>query len=140
MHVPYKSAPDAVTAVMRGDAQLYFAPVNLARDQSKAGKVKAIAAATEHRIPDMPDTPTFTEAGLPFVYDSWFGLLAPHGVPAAVLNKISQDWGDALKTPDMQDKLKKQFLIGVHDTPAAMDKIIKDETENLTKIFKEAGI
>jgi tripartite-type tricarboxylate transporter receptor subunit TctC len=140
VHVPYKSAPDAVTAVMRGDAQLYFAPVNLARDQSKAGKVKAIAAATEHRIPDMPDTPTFTEAGLPFVYDSWFGLLAPHGVPAAVLNKISQDWGDALKTPDMQDKLKKQFLIGVHDTPAAMDKIIKDETENLTKIFKEAGI
>ena len=69
VHVPFRSAPDAVTAVMRGDAQLYFAPVNLARDQSEAGKVKAIAAATAKRIPDMPDTPTFTEAGLPFVYD-----------------------------------------------------------------------
>ncbi len=46
VHVPFRSAPDAVTAVIRGDAQMYFAPVNLARDQSEAGKVKAIAAAT----------------------------------------------------------------------------------------------
>jgi tripartite-type tricarboxylate transporter receptor subunit TctC len=140
VHVPFRSAPDAVTAVMRGDAQLYFAPVNLARDQSKAGKVKAIAAATAKRIPDMADTPTFTEAGLPFVYDSWFGLMAPHGVPKAVLDKISKDWAEAMKSPEMQDKLNKQFLIGVTDTPEAMDKLVKDETESLTKVFKEAGI
>lgn len=140
VHVPFRSAPDAVTAVMRGDAQLYFAPVNLARDQSQAGKVKAIAAATAKRIPEMPDTPTFTEAGLPFVYDSWFGMLAPHGVPKAILEKISKDWAEALKTPEMQEKLKKQFLVGVHDTPEAMDNIVKTETENLTKVFKEAGI
>ena len=76
VHVPFRSAPDAVTAVMRGDAQLYFAPVNLARDQSQAGKVKAIAAATAKRIPEMPNTPTFTEAGLPFVYDF---LVRPDG-------------------------------------------------------------
>jgi tripartite-type tricarboxylate transporter receptor subunit TctC len=140
VHVPFRSAPDAVTAVMRGDAQLYFAPVNLARDQSQAGKVKAIAAATAQRIPEMPNTPTFTEAGLPFAYDSWFGLLAPRAVPKPVLEKISKDWGEALKSPEMQDRLKKQFLVGVHDTPEAMDKIIHDETENLTKVFKEAGL
>ena len=108
---------------MRGDAQMYFAPVNLARDQSAAGKVNAIAAATAKRIPEMPNTPTFTEAGLPFVYDSWFGLMAPHGVPKPILDKISKDWADALKTPEMQEKLKSQFLIGVTDTPEAMDKI-----------------
>src|SRR5262249_4121290 len=140
VHVPFKSAPDAVTAVLRGDVQMYFAPVNLARDQAAAGKVNAIAAATPQRIPAMPDVPTLTAAGLPFVYDSWFGLLAPHGVPKDVLEKISKDWADALKTPEMQDKLKGQFLIGVSDTPQAMDKIIHDETENLTKVFKEAGI
>ena len=77
VHVPFRSAPDAVTAVIRGDAQFYFAPINLARDQSEAGKVRAIAAATAKRIPEMPNVPTFTEAGLPFVYDSWFGLMAP---------------------------------------------------------------
>ena len=140
VHVPFKSAPDAVTAVMRGDAQLYFAPVNLARDQSAAGKVNAIAAATAKRIPEMPNTPTFTEAGLPFVYDSWFGLMAPRGVPKPILDKISTDWAEAMKTPEMQARLKSQFLIGVSDTPEAMDKIVKNETENLTKVFKEAGI
>ena len=77
VHVPFRSAPDAVTAVIRGDAQFYFAPINLARDQSQAGKVRAIAAATAQRIPELPDTPTFTEAGLKFVYDSWFGLMTP---------------------------------------------------------------
>jgi tripartite-type tricarboxylate transporter receptor subunit TctC len=140
VHVPFRSAPDAVTAVIRGDVQMYFAPVNLARDQSQAGKVRAIAAATARRIPELPDTPTFTEAGLPFVYDSWFGLLTQAAVPAAIREKISKDWADALKTPEMQAKLKAQFLIAVTDTPAALDKIIRDETANLTAVFKEAGI
>jgi tripartite-type tricarboxylate transporter receptor subunit TctC len=140
VHVPFRSAPDAVTAVMRGDVQLYFAPVNLARDQSQAGKVRAIAAATAQRIPELPDTPTFTEAGVPYVYDSWFGLMTQAAVPSAIREKISKDWADALRTPEMQAKLKAQFLIGVTDTPAAMDKIVRDETANLTQVFKEAGI
>jgi tripartite-type tricarboxylate transporter receptor subunit TctC len=140
LHVPYRSAPDAVTAVLRGDSHMYFAPVNLARDQSQAGKVNAIAAVTAQRIPDLPNVPTFTEAGLPFVYDSWFGLVAPAGTPKPVLDKIASDWAAAMKTPEMQAKLKAQFLIGVADTPSAMDKIIATETANLTAVFKEAKI
>src|SRR5262245_58276632 len=85
VHVPFRSAPDAVTAVIRGDVQLYFAPVNLAKEQAEAGKVIAVAAATPKRIPELPNVPTFTEAGLPFTYDSWFGLLAPANTPKPVL-------------------------------------------------------
>ena len=140
VHVPFRSAPDAVTAVIRGDAQFYFAPINLARDQSQAGKVRAIAAATAQRIPELPDTPTFTEAGLRFVYDSWFGLMTQAAVPQAIRDKISKDWADAIKTPDIQNKLKAQFLIGVTDTPAAMDKVVREETAQLTETFKAAGI
>ena len=140
VHVPFRSAPDAVTAVIRGDAQFYFAPINLARDQSEAGKVRAIAAATAKRIPELPNVPTFTEAGLPFVYDSWFGLMAPAGVPQPILEKISKDWAEAIKTPEMEARIKGQYLIGVNDTPSAMDKIVKDETATLTETFKQAGI
>ena len=140
VHVPFRSAPDAVTAVIRGDAQFYFAPINLARDQSEAGKVRAIAAATAKRIPELPNVPTFTEEGLPFVYDSWFGLMAPAGVPKPILDKISKDWADAIKTPEMDARIKGQYLIGVSDTPAAMDKIVKDETAAMTETFKAAGI
>jgi tripartite-type tricarboxylate transporter receptor subunit TctC len=138
-HVPYRSAPDAVTAVIRGDAQIYFVPVNLAKQQSESGKVRAIAAATAQRIPDLPDVPTFTEAGLPFVYDSWFGLLAPAGTPKAITEKISRDWGEALKTPEMKAKLDAQVTIGQTDTPAAFDEIIRKETESHTQAFKAAG-
>jgi tripartite-type tricarboxylate transporter receptor subunit TctC len=137
VHVPFRSAPDAVTAVIRGDAQFYFAPINLARDQSEAGKVRAIAAATAKRIPELPNVPTFTEAGLPFV---WFGLMAPAGVPKPILEKISKDWAEAIKTPEMDARIKGQYLIGVADTPSAMDKIVKDETAALTETFKQAGI
>jgi tripartite-type tricarboxylate transporter receptor subunit TctC len=140
VHVPFKSAPDAVTAVIRNDVQMYFAPVNLAKEQSEGGKVIAIAAATAKRIPELPNVPTFTEAGLPFVYDSWFGLMAPAGTPQAILDKISKDWSEALKTAELKAKLDAQFLIAVNDTPAAFDKIIRDETANLTQVFKEAGI
>jgi tripartite-type tricarboxylate transporter receptor subunit TctC len=138
-HVPYRSAPDAVTAVIRGDAQIYFVPVNLAKQQSETGKVRAIAAATAQRIPDLPDVPTFTEAGLPFVYDSWFGLLAPAGTPKAITEKISRDWAEALKTPEMKAKMDAQFTIGQTDTPAAFDEIIRKETESHAQAFKEAG-
>ncbi len=138
-HVPYRSAPDAVTAVIRGDAQIYFVPVNLAKQQSETGKVRAIAAATAQRIPDLPDVPTFSEAGLPFVYDSWFGLLAPAGTPKAITEKISRDWAEALKTPEMKAKMDAQFTIGQTDTPAAFDEIIRKETESHTQAFKEAG-
>ena len=140
VHVPFRSAPDAVTAVIRGDVQFYFAPVNLAKEQSEGGKVIAIAAATAKRIPDLPNVPTFTEAGLPFVYDSWFGLLAPAGTPKPILEKISKEWANALKTPEMKAKLAAQFVIPVFDTPDAFDKIIKDETAKLTAVFKETGV
>jgi tripartite-type tricarboxylate transporter receptor subunit TctC len=139
-HVPYKSAPEAVTAVIRGDADIYFVPVNLAKELAEAGKVTPVAAATTQRIPEMPNVPTMTEQGLSFVYDSWFGLLAPAGVPKDILNKIAADWAAALKTPDMQAKFKAQFTIPSADTPAALDKIIASEVATLTDVFKDVNI
>jgi tripartite-type tricarboxylate transporter receptor subunit TctC len=140
VHVPFKSAPDAVTAVVRGDAHMYFAPVNLSKEMAEAGKVRAIASATAERIPEMPDVPTFKEAGLNFVYDSWFGLLTQAAVPRDIVNKLNGDLVAILKSPEVKDKLAKQFVIGVTDTPEQFDKTIKDETANLTVVFKEAGI
>jgi tripartite-type tricarboxylate transporter receptor subunit TctC len=140
VHVPFKSAPDAVTAVVRGDAHMYFAPVNLTKQLAAEGKVNAVAAATAKRIPDMPDVPTFTEAGMPYVYDSWFGMLVPKATPKAIVDKINKDVVASIKSKDVDDRMKKQFVIPVTDTPAAFDKIIASETANLTKVFKEAGI
>jgi tripartite-type tricarboxylate transporter receptor subunit TctC len=125
---------------MRGDAQMYFVPVNIAKEMVEAGKVNAIAAATAQRWPDMPDVPTFTEAGLPFVYDSWFGLLTQAAVPRPIVQKINKDVTELLKSPETIVKLKAQFVIPVTDTPEAFDEIIRRETANLAEVFKEAGV
>jgi tripartite-type tricarboxylate transporter receptor subunit TctC len=140
VHVPFKSAPDAVTAVIRGDAHMYFAPVNLSMDLAKAGKVVAIAAVTEKRLPEMPDVPTFTEAGLPYVYHSWFGMMAPAATPRTIVEKINSDVVASIKSPDVHAKMVAQFVIPLTDTTAEFDKIIRDETANLTEVFKEAGL
>jgi len=140
VHVPFKSAPDAVTAVVRGDAHMYFAPVNLAMEMHEAGKVVAIAAATPKRIAELPNVPTFTEAGLPFVYDSWFGLMTQSAVPRPIVQKINKDVVEILKSPETSAKLKAQFVVPVTDTPEAFDEIIRKETAHLTEVFKEAGV
>src|SRR5262247_3364857 len=137
VHVPFKSAPDAVTAVVRGDVDMYFAPVNLSKEMAEAGKARALASVTAQRIPEMPSVPTFREAGLDYVYDSWFGLMAPAGVPRPIIEKINRDIVQIIKSPEVQAKLAAQFVIGVTDTPQQFDKIIKDETANLTEVFKE---
>jgi tripartite-type tricarboxylate transporter receptor subunit TctC len=140
VHVPYKGAPESVTAVVRGDAHMYFAPINLAKELAEGGKVRALALATANRSPDMPNTPTFTEVGVPFVYDGWFGLMAPAGVPREIITKINKDVVAMLQTSAAKAKLAAQFVIPVTDTPEQFDKIVRDETANLTQVFKEAGV
>jgi tripartite-type tricarboxylate transporter receptor subunit TctC len=140
VHVPFKSAPDAVTAVIRGDAHMYFAPINLSKEMAEAGKVITIASATPKRLPEMPDIPTMTEAGLPFVYDAWFGLMTQAAVPRAIIQKINKDVIEVLNSPEAAAKMRAQFVIPVTDTPEEFDKIIRTETAHLAEVFKEAGI
>ncbi len=140
LHVPFKSAPDAVTAVVRGDAHMYFAPVNLSKEMAEGGKVIALAAATEHRLAEMPGVPTCTEAGLPFVYDSWFGSMTQAAVPRPIVQKINKDVTELLQSPEIVAKLKAQFVIPVSDTPEQFDEIIRRESAHLADVFREAGV
>ena len=135
VHVPFRSAPDAITAVIRGDVQLCFSPVNLVRDHAEAGKVRILAVATPQRVPEIPDVATFTEAGLPFVLDSWFGLMAPAAVPNPILEKIDSSWGEASKSADVRAKLRAQFLIPESDPRGEMDKKMRREFEELRNVF-----
>jgi tripartite-type tricarboxylate transporter receptor subunit TctC len=140
-HVPFRGAPEAVTAVVRGDVQMYFAPIPSSADLSATGKVQALAINSAKRVPQLPNVPTIAEAAVPdYRYDSWFAVMAPAGTPKAILDKVSQDIATVLKMPDVADKLEKQGSIPVSTTPAQLDEIIKNDTERYTKILKDAGI
>ncbi len=141
VHVPYKGAPEAVTAVVRGDAQMYFAPIPSAQELGAAGKVRVMAINSAKRVPQLPNTPTVAESGLPdYKYDSWFGVMAPAGTPKPILDKISKDIAQVLAMADVKEKLQVQGSIPAPNTPSEFDAIIKDDTERYGKIMRDAGV
>jgi len=141
VHVPFRGALDAVTAVVRGDVQFYFAPLPNSLELSQGNKVRALAVNTGQRVKQWPELPTVAEAGVPtYKYDSWFGVMAPAGTPKPILNKVNQDIVAVLKMPDVIDMLEKQGSIPVTNTPEEFDVILKNDTERYTKLLKDAGI
>ena len=140
-HVPFRGAPEAVTAVVRGDVQMYFAPIPASQDLSATGRVRALAINSGQRVPQLPDVPTIAEAAVPeYKYDSWFAVMAPAATPRPIINKVSQDIAAVLKLPDVVDRLVKQGSIPVTNTPEQFDAINKADTERYSRILKDAGI
>lgn len=142
VHVPYKSSPECVTALIRNDAQLYFAPASVANELVQADRVRAYAVATSERIPSNPDVPTLKEAGVPsFVYDSWFGVMVPAGTPQAVIDKVNRDIVDILNNPEVRDRLAKQGGVTVKTSTAKeFDAMIKSDSERFADLFQKAGL
>jgi tripartite-type tricarboxylate transporter receptor subunit TctC len=140
-HVPFKGAPEATTAVIRGDVQMYFAPIPAAQELRGGGKVQVVAINSAKRAEQLPDVPTVAEAGLPgFKYDSWFGVMAPAGTPKPALTKASQDIAKVLAMPDVREKMIKQGSIPLANTPEQFDAIIKSDTERYGKVLRDAGL
>src|ERR1043166_6303954 len=141
IHVPYKGAPEALTAVMRNDAQIYFASATFSNDLVTTGNIRVLAVSGDMRFPPMADLPTVKESGLPgYSYESWFGVMAPAGVPKPVLNKASADIARVLRLPDVVEKVKSLGLVVVTQTPGEFDALIKSEAERYEKILRDAGV
>jgi len=141
VHVPFRGAPEAVTAVVRGDVQIYFAPLPASIELSATNKVRPLATTAGQRLKQLPDLPTVAEAAVPdYKYDPWFAVMAPAGTPKPILNKVSQDIATVLKMPDVIEKLEKQGSIPVTNTPEAFDVMLKADTERYTKLLKDAGV
>jgi tripartite-type tricarboxylate transporter receptor subunit TctC len=141
IHVPYRGAPEALTAVMRNDAQIYFASATFSPDLVETGKIRVLAVTGERRFPPMADVPTVRESGLSdYSYDSWFGVMAPAGVPKSILNKASADIARVLRLPDVTEKMKNLGLVVVTQSPDAFDALIKSEAERYGKILRDAGV
>ncbi|MBV8109044.1 MAG: tripartite tricarboxylate transporter substrate binding protein [Hyphomicrobiales bacterium] len=140
LHIPYKGAPEATTAVIRNDAQMYFAPIPATQELSATGKVRAIAINSAARVAQLPDVPTIAETLPNYKYESWFGVFAPAGTPQPILSKVNRDIAKVLQMPDVKEKLFAQGSIPAPTTPAEFDAINEADTERYGKILKDAGI
>ncbi len=93
--------------------------------QIRAGKVRALAAASDQRNPKLPDVPTLDRAGLPEHHrpDNWYGLLAPAKTPPAVVAKINDAFAKAINDPVVKQKLIESGAVPVADKPEQFGKI-----------------
>jgi tripartite-type tricarboxylate transporter receptor subunit TctC len=141
VHVPYKGAGFALTAVVQGETQAAFLSTTTAAAQVKAGKLKALAVMSPKRFPAAPDIPSITEAGYPGMESSvWFGLLAPAATPKPIVDKINRDVVAVLGTPEAREQLLVQGAEPTPTTPQEFAAFLKREIEKWGRVIKEAGI
>jgi tripartite-type tricarboxylate transporter receptor subunit TctC len=117
VHVPYTSSPQAITAVIRNDAQIACLPAISVTPQAASGAVKILAVSTATRSPFLPDVPTLKEAGIDVEADAWNGLIAPGGTPEQTVTQISRDVAEIIKEPSVREKLASQLMQPVGSTP-----------------------
>lgn len=141
VHIPYRGAGPALNDVVGGQVMVYFDQVAASLPFIQSGKLRAIAVSWDKRLDVLPDTPTYAELSMPSSNDpSWFGLVAPAGTPAAVVNRIQQAVFKSLQEPAIRTKLAAQGLFASGTTPAAFDAQIKREIEKMQRIAKFAKI
>ncbi|MGB6349271.1 MAG: tripartite tricarboxylate transporter substrate binding protein [Pseudolabrys sp.] len=117
VHVPYTSSPQAITAVIRNDAQIACLPAISVTPQAASGKVKILAVSTATRSPFLPDVPTLKEADIDVEADAWNGLIAPGATPEQTVTQISRDVTEIIKQPSVREKLASQLMQPVGSTP-----------------------
>jgi tripartite-type tricarboxylate transporter receptor subunit TctC len=117
VHVPYPSSPAAITSVIRGDTQMACLPAISVTSQASEGKLKILAVSTAKRSAFLPNVPTLKESGIDVEADAWNGLIAPGGTPKELIDAISHDVVEVMRSPLVQDKLATQLMEPVGSSP-----------------------
>lgn len=140
VHVPYKG-PAAVTDVISGQVHLTFGRIAVVLPHVKSGRLRALAVTGAKRSALLPDLPTVAEAGLPgFAVNPWFGVLAPAGTPAAIIDKLNAGITTILNDPAVRERLSSEDFEPITSTPDQFASHIRAETAKWAKIIRMAGI
>jgi tripartite-type tricarboxylate transporter receptor subunit TctC len=140
VHVPYKSSPQAILAVIRGETQMACMPAISVLTQAKAGKVRMLAVSTAKRSPYLPDVPTLKESGIDVEADAWMGLIAPGGMPKPMIDQINKDVVAIIKQPAVRAKLAAQLMEPVGSTPEEFRARINGEITRWAPVIKAANV
>jgi tripartite-type tricarboxylate transporter receptor subunit TctC len=140
-HVPYKGGNAHTLDLIGGRLHVIFDTTTAAMGTIKGGKIKAIAIGLPKRSPDLPDVPTFAEAGFPeFQFSAWYGMFAPAKTPKDVVAKLSGALQTALKNPEVVDKLRGVGVTTASGDAGELTKMVPVEYERIGKLIKTANI
>ena len=140
-HVPYNGSSAAHPDLLSGEVQVMFDAVAALAPHVKSGRIKLLAVCGDKRAALLPDVPTLDEAGVKgYGMYSWGGIIAPAKLPRPLIDKLNRDIGEALRLPDVRDRLTQLGAEVVAGTPEQFDALLRSETVRYAKLIKEAGI
>ena len=140
VHVPYRGGGPALTDLLGGQVQVYFATTASSVEYIRAGRLRALAVTTATRSEALPDTPTMSEFIPGYEASGFYGLAAPKNTPAEIVDKLNNEINAALADPKMKAQLAEFGGVPMPMTPADFARLIADETEKWAKVIKFAGI
>lgn len=141
LHIPYRGSAPAMTDLMGGQLQMIFDTATSALPHLKGNRVRAIGVASEKRLPELPNVPTFAEQGMKdFNVPAWYGFVAPAGTPASAIQWVNTEVNAVLKDPSVIAKLADIGAVPVGGTPAQMGSFMKAQSTSWAKVIKDAAI
>jgi tripartite-type tricarboxylate transporter receptor subunit TctC len=139
VHVPYRGGGPALTGLLGGEVQVFFAPAAGSIEHIRAGKLRALAVTTATRSEALPDVPTVGDFLPGYESAVWAGVGAPKNTSAEIVDKLNKDINAALADPKMKARLADLSSTVVAGSPADFEKLIVDETEKWAKVVKFSG-
>jgi tripartite-type tricarboxylate transporter receptor subunit TctC len=141
VHVPYKGNGAAIADLIGGQVPMCFCTLPSVFSYVRAGRLRALAVTTAKRAPSAPEIPTIAESGVPdYEMSQWYGLLAPVGLPAPIMDRLNTEVAKALKHPDVRTRFAAEGAEPVSSTPQEFAKFYKAEIAKWTRVVQKAGI
>ena len=139
-HVAYRGSAPALTDLLGGQVQVYFAPVSASAEYVKAGELRALGVTTATRVAALPDVPPLGDFVPGYETSTWYGIGAPKRTPTEIIDRLNKEINAGLADPGMTARLTALGSSAFPISPAEFGKFIADETEKLAKVIKFASI
>ena len=140
LHVPYRGARAAMTAVFTGEAHVLFDPIPSSIEQIKAGRLKPLAVTSLTRADALPELPTVNDTVPGYEANGWQGIGVPKATPVEIIGKLNREINAALADPAMREKILNLGAAVYPASPEEAGKLILSDTEKWAKVVKFAGL
>ncbi len=144
VHVPYRGAAPAVADTVAGQTQLIFTGAPALMPMIKSGRLRALAVSSPKRIALLPEVPTVAESGVPelagFEADQWYGIVAPAGTPASIVQKLNAQINASLRSAEMLQRLGSEGAEPTPNQPEVFGKLIVSEIGRWRPVVQRAQL
>jgi len=140
-HIPYRGTGPALTDLLGGQIDVMFLPIHVALQHVRSGNLKALGISSEKPSPLLPGVPPLRELKLGELdVEMWYGVLAPKGTPAVVIERLNRELKDILARPDVKTAFETQGMLPTHSTPAEFRALVEKDAARWAQVIQAQGI